>query len=72
MSDINTVSDIPEGYTLIDGIHERNHVLEHIGEDPEDWSHGSLFVKTSKGEYTSVYFFGGNVPYLYKDVTKVL
>jgi hypothetical protein len=71
MSDIQTVADMPEDYSLITGSHERNHVLKHIGETPEDWSHGSLFVTTLEGEYDNVLFFSGNVPYLHKDVTRI-
>lgn len=67
----NQVRDIPngDGWSIVSGSHECAHVLEHIGEAPEDWSHGSLFVRTEDGDYTDVVFFAGNVPYLDKFVT---
>jgi hypothetical protein len=71
MSDIQTVSDIPENYQLITGSHERDTVLSHVGIDPQEYSHGSIFVRVNQAEYTDVYFFGGNVPYLAKSVTKI-
>lgn len=71
MTTIDTVKDIPENYTLVTESHERDQILEHIGENPEGWSHGSLFVLVENAEYTDVLFFAGNVPYLYKNVTRV-
>jgi len=69
-----TVSDVPDSdaWQLVTGSHERDIILEHIGEYPEDWSHGGLFVRSCEGAYTDVLFFGGTVPYLHKDVTRVL
>jgi len=72
VTDITNISQVPDSYTLVTGGHERNRVLEHIKESPDDYSHGSLFVDTGEGEYTDVLFFGGNVPYLYKGVTQVI
>jgi len=69
-----TVSDVPDSdeWVLVTGSHERDIILDHIREDPSDWSHGSLFVRSYEGAYTDVLFFGGTVPYLNKDVTRVL
>lgn len=69
---IETASDVPDNYMLVTGSHERDMILDHIGETVSDWSHGSLFVYTGEGEYTDVLFFGGNVPKLSKDVTRIL
>lgn len=71
--EIETVADVPngDGWGMVSGSHEVNSILEHIGEDLEDWSHGSLFVRVSDGEYTDVLFYSGNTPYLNKMVTRI-
>ena len=69
---IRTVSDIGNDYQLITGTHDRNIILDHIGEDIDKWSHGSLFVKTHEGTYSDVLFFAGNTPYLNKSVTRII
>lgn len=70
---IKTVGDIPDtnDWRLITGSHARNRVLEHVGVNPDDYTHGGIFVRVGEGEYTDVFFFGGSVPYLSKDVTRV-
>jgi len=75
MSDpIETVGDVPndDEWALVTGAHERDRVLEHVGEDPDDWSHVGLFVRVGEGEYTDVLAFAGNTPYLQKSVTRIL
>jgi hypothetical protein len=72
--EIRTVADVPAGdeWVIVDGSDERDRVLKSIGEDPQEWSHGSLFVRVGEGEYTDVMFYSGNVPYLHKMVTRIL
>jgi len=72
-TDIQTVADIPDtnDWELFTGSHEKNHVLEHVGINPENYSHGSIFVKVGNGDYETVFFFGGNVPWLSKSVTRI-
>jgi hypothetical protein len=72
-TDIQTVADIPDtnDWQLVTGTHEKNHVLEQVGISPKDYFHGGIFVRVGGGEYTDVFFFGGNVPYLSKSVTRI-
>jgi hypothetical protein len=70
----NTVSDIPDKgpWELVTGSHEKAHIIRHIGKDPEDYAHMGLFVKVENADYTEVWAFSGNVPYLYKRVSRVI
>lgn len=68
---MNTVADIPDSHTLVSDGEEQSVILEHIGEDPDDWSHGRVFVDTDGGEYSSVVWFRGVVPHLQKPVTEI-
>jgi hypothetical protein len=69
----DTVRDIPDKgpWELVTGSHERDHIIRHIGKDPSDYAHMGLFVKVVNGDYQEVLAFAGNVPYLYKRVTRV-
>jgi len=68
---MNTVADIPDSHTLVSDGEEQSFILERIGEDPDDWSHGRVFVDTNNGEYSSVVWFPGIVPDLQKPVTEI-
>jgi hypothetical protein len=68
---MNTVSDIPDSHTLISDGREQSQILESIGEDPSDWSHGRVFVRVENAEYRSVVWFHGVVPDLQKTVTEI-
>jgi hypothetical protein len=71
---LQTVADLEDDdeWTLVDGSHERDHVLETIGKDPSNFSGQSLFVKVGAGEYTDVVSYPGSVPYLHKSLTRIL
>lgn len=71
LPEVATVSDVPDDYLMLEGTHSRDTALQHVGLDPDDYSHGSLFVQTAAGEYTDILFFGGCVPYLQKRVTRI-
>jgi len=69
---MNTVADIPDSHTLISDGREQSQIIESIGEDPSDWSHGRVFVRVENAEYRSVVWFPGVVPYLQKRVTEIV
>lgn len=70
--EIETVADVPDEYSLVVGAYERDQILEHANVDPDDYSHGQLFVTTDEGEYDNILFFPGQTPYLDKDVTRIV
>lgn len=72
--EFDTVADVPsdDEWVLVTGRHEVAHVLDSVGVDADDYSHGSVFARVGDGEYTDVLFFSGCVPYLHKPVTRLV
>lgn len=69
---VETVADVPEGLTLVTGAHETQEILELAGVSDQVDRRGSVFVGTSQGEYSDIYWFPGCVPYLSKPVRKLV
>jgi len=41
---MNTVADIPDSHTLVSDGMEQSTIIERVGKDPDDWSHGRVCV----------------------------
>jgi hypothetical protein len=68
---MNTVADIPDSHTLVSDGMEQSTIIGRVGKDPDDWSHGRIFVDIENAEYRSVVWFPGVVPHLQKPVTVI-
>ena len=64
---IETVSDIPENFTLVTDSQEIDAILESIGHEKDDFPFtypGCLFVEVLDGEYGDIFYSAYHVPYL--------
>ena len=74
MGEAQTVADMNEenDYTLVTGAFEVQQILSHAGYSDDELTGVGLFVRSENGEYTDIFSFVGNVPYLHKRLTRRL
>jgi len=69
---VETIADVPQHMTLVNGPREVRHVLQQTGTETPERLNGGLFVSTAHGTYDRVYWFRGRVPFLNYPVERIV
>ena len=70
-TEIQTVADVPDTFTLITDSQDIVACLDSIGQAPNNGDFGCLFAKVGEGEYEAVYGCACSVPVLTHPVTRL-